>query len=82
MKVTNHKTIIINLFHVGVVAHSSAYFGQGTGPIQLDNVNCAGTEQNLVDCPHITNDNCAHSEDAGVTCPCEPQTLTKHCIGL
>ena len=53
----------------GVIARKTAYYGQGAGPIQLDNVACAGTEQNLIDCPHITNHNCAHSKDAGVDCP-------------
>ena len=53
----------------GVIARKTAYYGQGAGPIRLDNVECSGTEQNLIDCPHITNHNCAHSKDAGVDCP-------------
>ena len=57
----------------GATALSRATFGQGTGPILLDNVGCLGTETRLVDCPSngLTVHNCAHSEDAGVRCICK-----------
>ena len=29
---------------------------------------CAGTEDSIFDCPHLTYDNCGHYEDAGVIC--------------
>lgn len=53
------------------IARSFAAFGQGTGPITFDNVECIGTETSLFDCPHNGMDvhNCAHSEDASVICP-------------
>jgi hypothetical protein len=42
----------------------------GFGQIWLDDVSCAGSEQNLSSCLHIGwgNENCGHSEDAGVEC--------------
>ena len=51
----------------------SSEFGEGAGIIVLDNVNCAGTEVNLYDCPLNTKQplgktDCKHSEDAGVVC--------------
>ena len=51
-----------------VSALGSAYFGQGSGTILLDDVQCDGTESYLTNCTHITNHNCGHSEDAGVRC--------------
>lgn len=52
----------------GATYHRYAAFGQGSGPIFLDDVHCSGDEQNLTACPHTTNHNCGHYEDAGVTC--------------
>ncbi|XP_030845072.1 deleted in malignant brain tumors 1 protein isoform X2 [Strongylocentrotus purpuratus] len=51
-------------------APGSARFGQGTGPIQLDDVGCTGAEQTIFDCAHpaFGVHNCAHYEDAGVVC--------------
>ncbi|NXK00494.1 DMBT1 protein, partial [Corythaixoides concolor] len=53
-----------------VSAYSAAHFGQGLGPIWLDNVQCSGTEAALSEClarPWGVN-NCHHGEDAGVVC--------------
>ena len=62
------------------VALPRAFFGQGTGQIWLDNVNCAGTELQLVDCPDngFGVHNCAHSEDAGVTCILSSKRFDSH----
>uniref|UniRef100_A0A8C3UKT1 SRCR domain-containing protein n=1 Tax=Catharus ustulatus TaxID=91951 RepID=A0A8C3UKT1_CATUS len=53
-----------------VAATSSASFGQGSGSIYLDDVNCTGSESFLFQCGHRGwgSSNCGHGEDAGVVC--------------
>ncbi|XP_055362524.1 scavenger receptor cysteine-rich type 1 protein M130-like isoform X1 [Betta splendens] len=55
---------------LAVSAPTSAYFGKGTGPIWLDNVECSGEEAALTHCEHpgFGENNCGHGEDAGVIC--------------
>ena len=55
-----------------ITAHHSAHFGQGSGQILLDDLQCTGREASLLECSHngINEHNCGHSEDAGVTCGC------------
>ena len=51
------------------VALSNAPFGAGTGPIHFNNVDCNGSEDNLLNCSH-NSFSCysGHSDDAGVRC--------------
>ncbi|XP_073669518.1 scavenger receptor cysteine-rich type 1 protein M130-like [Paramisgurnus dabryanus] len=45
-----------------------AFFGQGSGPVWMDEVRCIGSEPTLKDCKSTRrkNNNCGHDEDAGV----------------
>ena len=55
---------------LGAASFSNATFGQGSGPILLDEVRCVGTESRLADCPAdpIGVHKCEQSASAGVRC--------------
>jgi len=48
----------------------SAFYGQGSGRIWLDNMNCFGNESTIGNCSHAGwgIENCGHNEDASVRC--------------
>ena len=66
----------------GAIAYSFARFGQGTGEIFLDNVQCTGSETSIFDCQSngFGNHNCAHFEDAGIFCPTSKQIIVCVCV--
>ena len=57
-------------FDGAVLALRSATYGQGTGVIWMDDVNCTGSESAISECKHkgwrVTD--CLHSQDASVIC--------------
>ncbi|XP_032184821.1 macrophage scavenger receptor types I and II isoform X2 [Mustela erminea] len=65
------QVICRSLGYQGVqTVHKGAHFGQGTGPIWLNEVFCFGRESSIEDCK-ISQwgvRGCSHAEDAGVTC--------------
>ena len=65
-----HISIIIKFCNFFLVPHALRGFGGGSGPVLLDNVDCSGDENLLLECNHngIGIINCRHHEDAGVLC--------------
>jgi len=53
-----------------IAVRNNAFYGQGSGEIWLDDLNCVGNERSIVNCSHRGwgIENCSHSEDAGVKC--------------
>ena len=69
------------LFHsynsAGATAHSEAYFGEGSGPVNLDFVQCSGSEYILTDCElENTGIRSSHALDVGVKCQPGRDTLS------
>ena len=60
-----------------VAAIPNAFYGQGSGQIWLDDVNCVGTEWTIGNCSHSGwgNHNCFHFEVASVNCTAGMFTL-------
>lgn len=65
--------VVLLLPRANATAKGRSFFGRGTGPIFLDDVNCAGTEKGIQFCGHrgYGNNNCDHTEDVSVICKCE-----------
>ncbi|XP_055046938.1 scavenger receptor cysteine-rich type 1 protein M130-like isoform X2 [Misgurnus anguillicaudatus] len=53
-----------------VAVMTAAYFGQGSGPVWLDDLSCSGYELSVKDCLSIPlgTSTCSHGRDAGVVC--------------
>ena len=57
-------------FHCSPAAsfHHGAYFGEGSGPIFVDDLKCSENSTHINNCSYITYDNCFHSNDVSVVC--------------
>ena len=53
-----------------VAVHHRAQFGEGTGPIVMDDLGCIGHEDSPFSCEDkkIGTSNCGHNEDASIIC--------------
>lgn len=49
---------------------ANAYYGPGSGPIYVDDLDCIGNETNIGQCDRkpLTVNDCEHNEDAGLMC--------------
>ncbi|XP_030015227.1 deleted in malignant brain tumors 1 protein-like [Sphaeramia orbicularis] len=49
---------------------AAGQFGEGTGPVWLDDVRCSGKESSLTECPHHKSEthDCEYGKDFGVVC--------------
>ena len=57
-------------FSAATAAAHNASYGQGSGQIWLDNVNCVGTEEIIRNCSHSGwgSHNCSHEEYVSISC--------------
>ena len=62
---------ILTVAQLDVIAYGGARYGEGSGPVYLDNVNCFGNESRLTECTYTSSTTCPHSQDAGVQCRAE-----------
>ena len=60
-----------NVTSIGIPRYN-AFYGQGTGPLLLDDLICNGRENRLIDCTHggigMTDFCRGHLDDAGLEC--------------
>ena len=69
--------IIIMIVCSDILPLKYAFFGEGTLPILISDLQCTGEEASLLDCEYYKNpDFCDHDEDASLLCPGESKHAT------
>ena len=60
----------LSVIQTGAIGLTDAQFAEENNPIAITSINCAGTEERVVDCNRNTGvlSSCDHFEDAGVVC--------------
>ena len=68
----NDAQVVCSELEIGqaISAVHNAFYGQGSGQIQLSNLNCAGSEWTIENCTHRGwgVSSCTHADDASIQC--------------
>ncbi|XP_053386930.1 uncharacterized protein LOC123542087 [Mercenaria mercenaria] len=66
----NEADVICSMvgFPPAVMYYTSAYYGEGTGPIFVDELNCGENTSHINNCTYNTYDSCGHADDISVVC--------------
>ena len=74
-KIKKEHIHILSLIVLSGGAVAAGGFGQGKGPIHLDQVRCTGKEEFLGECPSLGQSfqGCRRRDDAGVSCDVTPR---------
>ena len=62
-----YNVVLIITLIVDITVYNNGEFGDGTGPVLIDYVQCDGSESSLVNCAYYTGNNCLRG-DVGVGC--------------
>ena len=61
--------MLVVLIHAGVVTHCCSYYGEGSGAIHIQQVNCSGSERSITSCTYVDDTVLtSHTQDVGVEC--------------
>ncbi|XP_053387660.1 deleted in malignant brain tumors 1 protein-like [Mercenaria mercenaria] len=62
--------VTCHMFGLQVVRYytNAAGYGQGSGPVYIDNLSCTGLESHVNNCTYDVANTCTHSDDVSVVC--------------